>query len=221
MGWGYDLSSGSGSRARQPGGFQDRRHAAGHRQRAAGYALEAGRMSSPEELTFVAGRLLRSIALVLDLVRPIGFGRYLAVNTGVQASSADLGAVRSTAFRLLIDGPTSVALWHRPPGARALEISARASANPPLSPRACRRIRHCAIRHRRNGRRTAIDMYRCDPRRAPGPVGPAAVPPAIEFGQTSFTRCHSMILLIETASRRSFSAPALIGVFVRKTSTRE
>jgi len=30
-------------------------------------------VSSPEELTFVVARLLRSIALVLDLVRRIGF----------------------------------------------------------------------------------------------------------------------------------------------------
>jgi hypothetical protein len=29
-------------------------------------------MSSPEELTFVVGRLLRSVAVVLDLVRRLG-----------------------------------------------------------------------------------------------------------------------------------------------------
>jgi hypothetical protein len=29
-------------------------------------------MSSPEELTFVVGRLLRSVAVVLDVVRRIG-----------------------------------------------------------------------------------------------------------------------------------------------------
>jgi len=31
-------------------------------------------MSSPEELTFIIGRLLRSISAVLDVVRWMGFG---------------------------------------------------------------------------------------------------------------------------------------------------
>jgi hypothetical protein len=31
-------------------------------------------MSSPEELTFVVGRVLRSIAAVLDVVRRLGLG---------------------------------------------------------------------------------------------------------------------------------------------------
>jgi hypothetical protein len=45
------------------------RHAAGHRQGAAGDTLEVTAMSSPEELTFVVGRWLRPIVAVLHVVR--------------------------------------------------------------------------------------------------------------------------------------------------------
>jgi hypothetical protein len=57
----------------QPGGLQNRRYAAGHRQGAAGDALEVAEMSSPEELTFVVGRRLRPIVAVLHVVRRITF----------------------------------------------------------------------------------------------------------------------------------------------------
>ena len=45
---------------------------AGRRQGAATDALEVTAMSSPEELTFVVGRWLRPIVVVLDVVRRLG-----------------------------------------------------------------------------------------------------------------------------------------------------
>ena len=46
--------------------------AAGGRQGAAADPLEVTAMSSPEELTFVVGRWLRPIVVVLDVVRRLG-----------------------------------------------------------------------------------------------------------------------------------------------------
>ena len=43
-------------------------------------------MSSPEELTFVVGRWLRPIVVVLHVVRRMTFSRHLAVNKGVRRS---------------------------------------------------------------------------------------------------------------------------------------
>jgi hypothetical protein len=57
------------SRDRQPRRLQDRRHAAGHRQGAAGHAVEVTVMSSPEELTLVFGRWLGPLVFVLSVVR--------------------------------------------------------------------------------------------------------------------------------------------------------
>jgi hypothetical protein len=53
-------------------------------------------MSSPEELTFVIGRWVRPIALVLHVVRRLRRGRHLAVNKGVRRSISDSGVIRST-----------------------------------------------------------------------------------------------------------------------------
>jgi hypothetical protein len=70
----YDYSKDMGvPRDRQPRRLQDRRRASRGRQGAAAHAVELTAVSSPEELTFVFGRWLRPIAVVLYVVRRLGW----------------------------------------------------------------------------------------------------------------------------------------------------
>jgi hypothetical protein len=71
LGWGYDPSSGWGSRFR-PADFKTVDMPPATDKVPPVTPWKQGELSSPEELTFVVGRLLRSIALVLDAVRRFG-----------------------------------------------------------------------------------------------------------------------------------------------------
>jgi hypothetical protein len=60
------------SRVSQPAGILDRRHAAGDRQGAAGDALEVVLPAVAGRINVCRRRLLRSVAVVLDVVRHMG-----------------------------------------------------------------------------------------------------------------------------------------------------
>jgi len=68
----YDYPRDGVPRNSQPGGIQDRRHAARHRQGAAGDALEVALPVVAERINVCRRRLLRSVALALDVVRRMG-----------------------------------------------------------------------------------------------------------------------------------------------------
>ena len=105
-------------------------------------------------------------------------GRHLAVNNGVRRQISDSGAIRSVAVPNVKITRGFVAFWHnaRPVcGELTLRWNAAAASRPPW-PRPCRRSCRCAIAHRSSGRRTAVDRFRCDPRKELPLAGRAADP---------------------------------------------
>jgi hypothetical protein len=60
------------SHVSRPGKIQDRRHAAGDRQGVAGDALEVALPAVTGRINVCRRRLLRSVAVVLDVVRRMG-----------------------------------------------------------------------------------------------------------------------------------------------------
>ena len=131
--------------------------------------------------------------------------RYLAVNRGVRRQTVIRARFVPSAFRTLrIPLRRACSSHFGTERGRRLQLAPGIVRNPDAHPRqppadhgrldARRRSAHCAIGPRSSGRRTATDMCRCDPRKAPPPAGPAAVPRCHRIVPAAFARCHMLNL---------------------------